>query len=385
MIRFLRAGVLIHVCFGAGMAPSCLHAQSNDGAPRSRRPSWDFSVAALTQAESNARFDVGSNRDDWYRQITGSITGGIASARSRLSVQTRGDVTRYDRFQELDRLTYDVSALGSRIMSSSLTMEARGSVGRVTSTAFGPTGADLATLPLIVANSLDGHVQADIRKSGRTKFVAATGITQLRFDAANFPDGRTFDGGVQMTHKLQGASTIGATASATKAELGQQDFVSTVGSGTWAWARNKWSLKLGAGAVMLTGDSIATPEFGPTAQMEVRRTALRGVVTASVSHGTIPALGVGRPLVTNQAAVSVERRGFLGTTMRAGGDYFRGTSATGNDQPFSAKSLTAEIRRSLFGGVWLQVGGFLRTRVFGEEVANRGVYLSGGYTKSVRR
>lgn len=136
---------------------------------------------------------------------------------------------------------------------------------------------------------------------------------------------------------------------------------------------------------MLTGDSIAKPQLGPTAEGEIRRTGLRSAVTATLSHGTIPALGVGEPLVTNQAALALERRGILGTTVRLTGDYFRGASLRDDSEPFSAQSFNAEIRRTLFGGVYLQFGGFVRTRVFGEEVANRGVYLSGGYAKTVRR
>lgn len=340
---------------------------------------WSFSVDAGSQYDSNVRFGTQDEQGDLYRRISGAVSGGIMVPRGRLELDARGDVIRYDELRDLDRITYDFGMRATRAFTERFS----GSFGARLATSVagnGGEGIDLPVLPLTVTHSQSATASASWRASPTVTNTNDISHTRISFDSPGYVGGSTTNGRVQMTRRLSAATSVGVAADGTRTLLGDQIFVTTGASGDLSRAVGSYRVRLRAGGALLATRNVDN-ELLPIGDAEVRRDGVQSTISLRYAHGVTQTFGVGRALATDQVNLSLERRWRSGATWRSSADQSWSNDPSQVLQDLDTSSGTSELRVPLVGGVWIGAGAFLRRRVFGDAVDNRGVFLSVGFLR----
>jgi hypothetical protein len=337
------------------------------------------SVEAASAYESNVVFGAQQAPiGDAYHRAAAALTGGVASARTRVDLDLRGDIVRFARVGALDRETYDVGATVFRRWTSRLATQL--AARAVTSTA--PIGlpqlSTTSLLPLTISRtqSVVGAMNARVRP--RIDLSAALDGSRVRFDDTTFAGGYTLGGAIALAARPSTRSTVGVVIEGRQAAFNQTDVVTEAVEADVGRDLGLASLRFRAGGTALqqrAGASLVRP----SGSLELLRKRSSVALSLRVSRAVTPAFGFGRALETDQFAASLQRGRSKGSFVRFTGDASRSTDPTDPRVALRFASLTGEWRQTLGGGLSLATVGFVRRRMDGVRITNTGGSLQLSY------
>lgn len=376
-LRAALCGALALVCPGL-TRPLDAQLSKNDTtlAPKRLRPVWRLGVEAATAYESNVLFGgLQQVAGDQYRQLGATLSGGVASARTRLELEARGDVVRFATLRALDRETYDVGTTLSRKWSARVATQLTGRA--VTSTMSSVVPQLTPTLlPLTITRTQSGVASLAARLGAHVDLTHALDYARIAFDDTTFVGGATTGGVLALMYRANSRRQLGIVSDARVASFNRQDVGTAFVEAEVRQEIGRLSTRarFGATALQTLGATDAALII-PTGSFEVLRRyntvafALRG------SRGVAPAFGLGRALKTDQVVASVERAHPRGSTLRLSVDGSRNEDPTDPRLSLQLASVNAEWRRPVGGGLSLAIVGFARRRLEGARINNSGASL----------
>ena len=371
--RLWALGVLVGVVCAAPIGAQPARGDTTL-APKRLRPVWRVGAEGSTAYESNVLFG-GQQQEtgDQYHRVGGSLTGGIAGARSRLELEARGDIVRFAVLRVLDRETYDVGATLSRKWSSRVATQLAGRA--MTSTmSMGVPQLNQTLLPLTITRTQSGVASIAARLSPFVDLTSAVDYSRVRFDDTTFVGGATSGGMVALSVRPTSRTVVGVVADTRVASFNRQDVGTALLEGDVKRDIGRTSLRVRAGATVLQtlngggGELLTTP----TGSFELLRRVNTVALTLRGARAVTPAFGFGRALQTDQFAASIERAHPRGSTVRLSADASRNEDPTDPRLSVRFASVNGEWRRPMGGGLTLAIVGFARRRLEGVRINNTG-------------
>ncbi|MCC6241745.1 MAG: hypothetical protein IT353_02840 [Gemmatimonadaceae bacterium] len=360
--------------------PASAQRPANDTllAPRRLRPVWRVGVEAANTYESNVLFGgLQQALGDQYRQLGATLSGGVATARTRIELQGRGDVVRFATLRDLDRETYDVGAVLTRKWSPRVASHLSGrAVTATMSTAVPQLNPTL--LPLTITRTQSAVASVAARPSAQLDLTSALDVSRIRFDDTTFIGGTTTGGAFALAYRTGARSQLGAISDVRVASFNRQEVGTARFEAEVRHEVGRIKLRASGGATVLQTLAVAgsEPLTSPTGSFEVSRRQNSVAVVLQGSRAISAAFGLGRALQTDQLVFSVERAGLRGNTVRLSADASRNEDPTDPRLSLQIASVNAEMRRALGGGLSLAIVGFARRRLEGVRITNTGASLT---------